>query len=127
MNWYLVTASALAFLVGLIHSILGEGLIFRRLRQGGFVPTNGGNILDERHIRILWASWHIVTIFGWCIAYVLLRLALPTTNTGLIEIIEQAFFIAILTSAALVFISTKARHPGWVGLLGVAICIWLGR
>jgi len=92
MNWYLVIAAALAFFVGLVHSVLGERLIFRRLRQGGLVPTNGGNLLDERHVRILWASWHIVTVFGW--------------------FIEQAIIIATLTGSALVFIRTRARHPG---------------
>ena len=60
MNWYFVIAAALAFLVGLVHSVLGERLIFRRLRQDGFVPTNGGKLLGERDVRILWASWHVL-------------------------------------------------------------------
>ena len=127
MNWYLVIAAALAFFVGLVHSVLGERLIFRRLRQGGLVPTNGGNLLDERHVRILWASWHIVTVFGWCIAYILLRLSFSSSSASSDWFIEQAIIIATLAGSALVFIGTRARHPGWAGLLGIAVLVWLGR
>jgi len=127
MNWYLVIAAALAFFVGLVHSVLGERLIFRRLRQGGLVPTNGGNLLDERHVRILWASWHIVTVFGWCITYILLRLSFSSSSASSAWFIEQAIIIATLAGSALVFIGTRARHPGWTGLLGVAVLVWLGR
>ena len=127
MNWYFVIAAALAFLVGLVHSVLGERLIFRRLRQDGFVPTNGGKLLGERHVRILWASWHVLTVFGWCIASILLWLSLPSSSTSSAWFIEQAVIIAMLAGSALVFIGTKARHPGWAGLLAVAVFVWLGR
>ena len=127
MNWYFVIAAALAFLVGLVHSVLGERLIFRRLRQDGFVPTNGGKLLGERHVRILWASWHVLTVFGWCIASILLWLSLPSSSASSTWFIEQAVVITMLAGAALVFIGTKARHPGWAGLLAVAVFVWLGR
>ena len=127
MNGYFVAAAAIAFGVGLVHSVLGEMLIFRRLRQGdGLVPTNGGNVLGERHVRILWGSWHIVTVFGWCLGAVLLRLSLPAAPEASTLFIEQAIALAALVGAALVFIGTRARHPGWAGLLAIALCVWLG-
>lgn len=127
MNACLVTAAVLAFLVGLVHSVLGERLIFRRLRQGRLVPTNGGSLLQERHVRILWASWHVLTVFGWCISAVLLWLSLPSSSPSSALFIEHAVVIAMLAGSALVFFGTKARHPGWVGLLAVAVFVWLGR
>ena len=127
MNSYLVTAAILAFLVGLAHSVLGERLIFRRLRQGRLVPTNGGSLLQERHVRILWASWHVLTVFGWCIAAVLLWLSLPSSSPSSALFIEHAVVVTMLAGSALVFFGTKARHPGWVGLLAVAVFVWLGR
>lgn len=127
MNWYFVIAAVLAFLVGLVHSILGETLIFSRLRQNGFVPTNGGSLLGEKDIRILWASWHVLTVFGWCFAAILLWLSLPSSSTSSAWFIERAIVIAMLVGSALVFIGTKARHPGWAGLLAVAVFVWLGR
>ena len=127
MNWYFVIAAALAFLVGLVHSVLGERLIFRRLRQDGFVPTNGGELLGERHVRILWASWHVLTVFGWCIGSILLWLSLSSSSVSSAWFIEQAVVITMLAGSALVFVGTKARHPGWAGLLAVAVFVWLGR
>ncbi len=127
MNIYLVTAAVLAFLVGLVHSVLGERLIFGRLRQGRLVPTNGGSLLLERHIRILWASWHVLTIFGWCIAAVLLWLSLPSSDPSSALFIERAIVFSMLAGSALVLLGTRARHPGWVGLLAVAVFVWLGQ
>lgn len=127
MNIYLATAAVLAFLVGLVHSLLGERLIFGRLRQGRLVPTNGGSLLQERHVRILWATWHVLTVFGWCIAAVLLWLSLPSSNPSSALFIEQAIVFSMLAGSALVLLGTRARHPGWVGLLAVAAFVWLGR
>lgn len=56
MNIYFLAAAVLLILIGLVHSILGEKLIFRRMRKGGFIPTNGGPALREPHVRILWAT-----------------------------------------------------------------------
>jgi hypothetical protein len=125
MNSCLVIAAILAFLVGLVHSVLGEKLIFCRLRQGSLVPTNGGSLLRERHVRILWASWHVLTVFGWCIAAVLLWLSLPASIPRPARFIEYAVIVTMLAGAALVFFGTRAKHPGWVGLLAVAVFVWL--
>lgn len=127
MNKYFVAASAFAFVVGLAHSVLGEVLIFRRLRLRGLVPTNGGNVLGERHVRIIWATWHIVTVFGWCLGAVLLRLSLPAGRAGSAVFIEQAIVLAALAASALVLFGTLGKHPGWIGLLAMAVCAWLGQ
>ncbi|KFC66715.1 hypothetical protein FG93_04194 [Bosea sp. LC85] len=58
-------AGALMLVIGLIHSVLGEMLIFRHMRRGSLVPTMGQPLLRERHVRILWASWHLPSILGW--------------------------------------------------------------
>jgi hypothetical protein len=80
MNGFLLAASAVAAVVGLVHTMLGERLLFRRLRKGGVIPTFGGELLAERHARILWATWHLATLFGWSIAGVFCWLALPTSR-----------------------------------------------
>ncbi len=126
MNDYFVAAAALAFLVGIIHSVLGEILIFRRLRTGGVVPTNGSTLLDERHVRILWASWHVLSVMGWGMASILLWLAMEPSAAGNTAFIEKAIIASMLGGALLVLIGTRGRHPGWIGLLGVAILVWLG-
>ena len=127
MNRYFVVAAALVLVVGLVHSVLGEMLIFRRQRQGGLVPTNGGKVLGDGHVRILWATWHVVTVFAWCFAAVLIHLSFPSASAPSNGFVVQAIALAMLAGSALVFIGTQARHPGWVGLLGVAVLVWLGQ
>jgi hypothetical protein len=125
MNWFLVAASALAYLVGLAHSVLGEWLIFRRMREGGLVPTNGARLIGERHVRILWASWHVLTVFGWCVAAILFWLS-QGPQSVLHAFVAKAILVAMLAGATLVFVGTKGKHPGWAGLLGVAALTWFG-
>ena len=125
MQTYMFAAGVLALVVGAVHSVLGEVLIFRYLRSRGLVPATGAPPLRERHIRILWASWHLTTVFGWAFGVVLLRLATLTTEHSLREIVESAIVFAFLGGSFLVLIGTKGRHPGWIGLLGVAALAWL--
>lgn len=128
MNPYFIAAAALAFVVGLVHSVLGEILIFRRMRKPGrIIPTDGGSILRAHHVRILWASWHVVTAFGWGMAAILVWLAQPAARGVADGFLEHAIAVSMLVGSVLVLIATKARHPGWVGLLGVAVLVWLGR
>lgn len=124
MQTALALAGALTFVVGAVHSALGERLIFRRMREGGWIPTNGRPILHERHVRILWASWHVVTLFGWAMGAVLLQRA--TTETPLDAWLEHAIAASMFGGAALVLIGTRGRHPGWIGLLAVALLVWFG-
>jgi hypothetical protein len=121
MNLYFLFAGVLMLLVGLVHSVLGEHWVFKRMRAGGVVPTHGGTVLRELHVRILWASWHLVTVIGWCVAALLVWLALQPSAAGRYHFVSGAIAVAILVSAFLVFFATKGKHLGWAGLLGVAV------
>ncbi len=126
MNSNYVAASAVAFLVGLIHSVLGEVTIFARMRAGGVVPSAGGQLLLGRHVRILWASWHALTVFGWGFAGILIWLSLPPSPAAGQAFLPQVIAATMLASGVIVAVGTKGRHPGWIGLLAVAILTWLG-
>lgn len=127
MNYYFLSAAILAFVVGLMHTILGERMIFRRMRRDGFIPTEGGQLLQERHVRILWASWHVLTVFGWGMATLLVWLARQSSSGNAFPVIENTISISMLVGAVLVLVGTKAKHPGWIGLLGVAALVWFSR
>lgn len=119
-------AAILAIVVALVHSILGEIIIFRRLRKPGrVIPTDGGERLRGSNVRILWASWHVLTVFGLGMAAILLRLA-SSARTVEHDVVAQAIALSMLGGSLLVLVGTRGRHPGWVGLLGVAVLIWLG-
>ncbi len=126
MNGFLVAASLLAFAVAVVHSVLGEQLIFRRMRTGGMIPTNGGDLLRERQVRILWATWHLVSILGSGMAVLLLWLATPSSQHLVNSPATAVIAIAMLACSLLVLIATRGKHPGWIGLLGVAVLVFLG-
>ncbi len=128
MNTYFIAAAALAFVVGLAHSVLGEIMIFRRMRKPGrVIPTDGGAILLGSNVRILWASWHVLTAFGWGMAAILVWMSRTASDSIDHAVIAHAIEISMLIGSVLVLVATKGRHPGWVGLLGVAVLVWLGR
>ena len=119
LNW-LEISGVVTVMVALVHSVLGEVLIFKRMREGTIVPTKGQPVLRERHVRILWATWHIVSIFGVAFAAVLIGLShAPETSFRSLFLIAVAVSMAV--SSALVLFATKGMHPGWIGLLIVAV------
>ena len=126
MQTLFFAAGLLALVTGLVHSVLGEILIFRHLRSGGLVPAMGAPPLRERNIRIIWATWHLATLFGWAFAGVLLRLAFAPHNYSLNEFVVSAIVFAYLGGSLLVLVGTKGRHPGWIALLVVAALTWAG-
>lgn len=124
MNRYFLAACIIAVLVGLIHSLLGEVLIFRKLRRGALVPHLAAPPLQERNVRILWATWHVASAFGFGFAAILLSLA--ANGSAADPAIVRALVAAFAAGAGLVLYATKGRHPGWIGLLVVAVLTYLG-
>ena len=122
--WYFA-AGVLAAVTGVVHSVLGERLIFRHLRQGSVVPTGDAPPLRSRHVRILWATWHIGSVFGWAFAGVLFQLASAPGDQALRPLLVSAIVFGYLGSSMLVLVGTKGRHTGWIALLLVAVMVWL--
>jgi hypothetical protein len=122
----LVTAGFLLFILGLIHSVLGEILIFKRMRDRSIIPTHGGDLLKERHVRILWATWHLVTILAWGIGVVLywISTSAPAETVPSVLVINT-IVVTVFIGAALVLTGTKGKHPGWIVLLLIATLAWL--
>ncbi len=120
MNPWLFSAAILMIVVGMVHSVLGERLIFSRLRAGGLIPSDGGSHLRERHVRILWATWHFASVLGWAAAFVLLYAA----DAALPAPVIQALVAAAAAGGILVLVGTRGKHPGWIALLVVALLVY---
>lgn len=121
MQTIYLMAGVLAILTGLAHSVLGEILIFRHLRENGVVPSRPAPPLRERHVRIIWASWHLVSVFGWAFAGILLAIASGADDLRTIAV--NAIVASHLGGSALVLVGTRGRHPGWIALLAVAALV----
>ncbi|MGQ0710257.1 MAG: hypothetical protein ACT4NV_10960 [Rhodoferax sp.] len=119
MTPYLLAAAALTVFVGLAHSVVGEWLVWRRHTLRTALGRQWG---------IVWASWHLATVLGAGLALVLVWLAqqAPTGLAGSPYLAPaRAIAAASALSAALVAFATRGRHPGWLGLGGVALLVWL--
>lgn len=125
MNYLLATAGVLAVVTGVVHSLLGERLIFRRLRASTFVPSSPAPPLQSRHVRILWATWHLASCFAWAFAGLLLRLSQDPLAVVSARSVLFACVFAFLAGSLLVLVGTRGRHPGWVALAGVGILSWV--
>ncbi len=126
MQMQLLAAGVLMILIGVAHSVIGEILIFRQLRAGTIVPLLAPPPLRERHLRILWANWHLTSALGWGLAALLILIAVaPDPSSYALHV--RIIAIATLAGSLLVLYATRGRHPGWIGLLVAAVLAWLGQ
>lgn len=124
MQTYFLSAAIVSVVVAIVHSVLGELLIFKKLRRSGLVPTEAAPPLQSRNIRILWATWHLASVFGLGFAVTLYSAA--AGHSSLDSIAIYAVICAFVGASALILLATRGKHPGWVGLLAVAVLVYLG-
>jgi hypothetical protein len=128
MNGWLMVAAALCVLIALVHSVLGEWRIFRHLRRGHrLVPTEGGTVLREFQLRIVWGTWHGLSVMGLGLAAVLAWLAAsPDARAASGGVVEASVAAALATTGLVVLVSNRGRHPAWLALLVVAALVGIG-
>ena len=129
MNFPILIAGLLCLLLGVAHSLFGEVLIFHEKRKKGeIVPSKGGEGLKEKHLRIIWATWHLASFFGWAFGVILVKIAFFEEGAQLGNLFMiQAISISTLTSGLLVFFATKGRHPGWIVLLIISTLLFFSN
>jgi hypothetical protein len=125
MHALIDTAALLAAVTGIVHSLLGEWLIFRHLRQASLVPSLPAPPLQSRNVRILWATWHLASVFGWVMAGLLWQLARNPGVALSADLVLGAAAMGFLAGALLVLVGTRGRHPGWVALGAVGVLSWI--
>lgn len=123
MHIYFFTAAIVAIVVGVVHSVLGELIIFKKLRKAGLVPKEPAPPLQARNIRILWATWHLASAFGFGFAGILLSIS--NSDLAPNPTVVGALLFAFVVGSALVLVATKGKHPG-CGLLVVVALVYLG-
>lgn len=118
-------AAFLCFILGIVHSILGEIRIFSTYRQHGkIVPTQHSTGIKKRHLRILWATWHLASVLGFGMGIIILLLSKNQHATHLLVLHTIAVTMAI--SGLLVLYATKGKHPGWIVFLLIALLLYFG-
>lgn len=128
MNILVFSAGILCILLGIIHSILGERLIFSNSHSTDDTkPKPSKHDIFKTYRGILWATWHLASIFGWSIGIILLKLSAHTQEMDekWITLLIHPFIFAMFGGTVLVIVGTKGKHPGWIVLLCIGILLLL--
>lgn len=125
MNGYLLSAGVALLVLALLHSVLGERLIFRHLRAGTPGHAAARELLPARRWDALWSTWHLVSLLGLGLAGAMVAASITvdiTKTGGTIAMILAATFAI---SGVYWFMGTKGKHPAWIGLLVIAALIFM--
>lgn len=123
---FLTAAASVLAATGLIHSVLGEHLIFRRWRSGKIAAAGDDAFLARRHARIIWATWHGLTVFAWASAWLAAGVARNSPRSALELTLLDTLVTASAAVGLLVLIATRGKHPGWMALFLSAILMVAG-
>jgi hypothetical protein len=117
MNPTLLNPAILTVVLGLIHSLRDERLIFRVIVANTSALHAAG--LRQRCLNMLRLSLHLASVFSWRMAVMLHKLSqAPLTDMSIFVALTIA--IKIFAGGMLVLAGTNARHPGWVVMLLIA-------
>ncbi len=116
---FLYIAAALATLLGIAHSVLGEKYILVRLFRREDLPRLFGS--TEFTIRTLRFAWHLTTIAWIGFAALLVYAGRgDITNEGMLRIVGITF----VASGLLPLIFTRGKHWSWAVLFGIGGIAW---
>jgi hypothetical protein len=109
MSLVLYVAAALAVIIGLLHSYLGERYILIRLFRRDNLPKLFGG--TEFTIRTLRFVWHILTVAWWGFAAILCQLGNADASPQRIALIIG---ITFLLTGLIALVISRARHLAWI-------------
>lgn len=106
----LLIGAILLFIIGIIHSYLGEKYILIRLFKRDNLPKLLGS--DWFTKRVLRFAWHLTTVSWWGFSAILLVLSMPSIHMkNQILIIISIVFVA---SALVSLVFSRGKHLSWV-------------
>jgi hypothetical protein len=117
----LLAAAALASLLALAHSYLGERYILIRLFRGDGVPKLfGGTEFTQRTLRF---AWHLPSLAWLSLAAILVKLNSHVPSRAELGMLLAGTFGV---SGVVAFFGSRGRHLSWVVFLAIAVLAWLG-
>lgn len=119
MNYLLVAAGSLCFILGILHSVLGERTILGPLFETGQLPKLFGSEAFTR--QTLRFTWHVTTVLLWGLGGMMALLALGNPG-GLLPLMSWTFAICALVA----LVQTSGKHFSWIVFAAVSALIWLG-
>lgn len=125
MRFLLLSAAALAVLLGLAHSYLGERYVLTRLFRRTPLPKLFGSDWFTR--RTLRFAWHLTTVSFWGLAALLVLAASSPTDADFRQGALVTVAVTFLVSAVVAFTATRGRHLSWIVFVAMAALILLAN
>lgn len=113
----LYVASFLLVSVGLIHSVLGERYVLRRLARVDKLPrlVLGGR---EMMVPLLRFAWHLTTLAWFGIAAILALMAHGSLSNSSAAAVVAATF---LLSGTISIVASRGRHYSWIAFFAIGL------
>jgi len=112
----LIIGSILLFIIGLVHSYLGERFILIRLFKRENLPHLLGS--DWFTKRVLRFAWHLTTVAWWGFAVILYLLSAP--SEAIIAHILITVAVVFAFSGIISFLFTRGKHVSWLFFFAIA-------
>lgn len=110
----LYLAAFFAIMLGIVHSVLGERYLLRRLFKHECFPKIFKKAeFASRTIRF---AWHITSIAWWGFAALLIQLAQGTIST---HYVAQTLGFTFVASGLAALIGSRAKHLAWPIFLAI--------
>lgn len=121
----IIAAALLLFLIGLVHSVLGEKYILIRLFKRDNLPhLFGSDWFTKRMLRFAWhlttIAWHLTTIAWWGIAAMLIMFYRQMDGEQVLYVMSGTFLI----SGLIALIASRAKHLSWVVFFAIAALLY---
>ena len=123
MTYFLTSAAALAFLIGVAHTLLGERYIVTRLLRRPDLPKLfGADTFTRQTIRF---AWHLTTVAWLGLASILVAVSGVFEGVLASQAVVSSIAFTFLASAILSIVVTRGKHLSWLVFVAIALLCWL--
>jgi hypothetical protein len=112
----LILAAALLFYVGLMHSWIGGKRLINPILRRADLPIILGSIENTR--LTLWAGWHLLSLFWWgqAVVLIVIEVAPGMAISAMLLTLSASSALA----GALALILSRGKHKSWIMFLPLA-------
>lgn len=111
------------FALAILHSVIGERLIFRHVRAGTPGYEAASALLPPRRWDALWSTWHLVSVLGLGLSASIVAASIYDELAKAAETVAIIMAATFAISGVFWFAGTKGKHPAWIAFLVIAALI----
>lgn len=113
----ILAAALMLFLVGLMHSLLGGRWLINPILAKEDLPIILGSLQNSKMTLLI--GWHVLTLFWWGQAVVLIVMYLDVALAGQAVLLTLGVVSAITGGLAIVL--SRGRHLSWVFFFPISV------